>query len=245
MEKVPKRLKKQLIIGGIYLGIFLLIFGISSGFVWKKLAGKEKREFAPLKVVFLKFFPNQKNWGSLLLKVKNPNSEYGLLSFSYKVKFLDQNQNLLKEISGKDFIYPLEAKFISFPKIEIDTSKVKEVEVSFFDLKWKKTSYRDSQLLVRQVHSGLAQKPEVGYFWVDGIVKNNSPFPLRKVKIVVLLKNRKGEEIGVGESWVYDLLLEEERYFKVVFSKEAIEKIEKEIDPQKIEVFAYTNLMKF
>jgi len=248
MKKIPKRLKKQLIIGGIYLGIFSIIFFIGFSFLWKKIPHKENglEKLIPPQVVYLKFFKNQPNWGSVLVKIRNFNKNYGLLSFSYKIEFFDENQNSLKEIFGEDFIYPLEAKYLCKPKIEIETSKVSQIKISFFDLKWKKTPYKNSLLLVRQIRSGYSQPPQVGYFWVDGIVKNNSQFFLKKIRVLVILIDKsRGNEIGVGETSIYDLSLREERYFKIPFSKEVIEKIEKDIDFKRIEVFAYTNLMKF
>ena len=247
MERMPKRLKKQLIIGGIYLGIFAVIFFIGFSFFWKKISHQENEleKLIPPQVVFLKFFRNQPDWGSVLVKVKNLNEDYGLLSFSYKIEFLDKNQNLLKEITGEDFIYPLEAKYLSRSKIEIETFKVNKVKVSFFNLKWKKTSYKNSLISARQIRFGYSQPPQVGYFWVDGIIKNNSQFLLKKIKVLVILKNKWRNEIGIGETFVYDLPSGKERYFKVLFSKKAIEKIEKDIDFKRIEVFAYSNLMRF
>ena len=247
MEKISKRLKKQLIIGGIYLGIFSIIFFIGFSFLWKKIPHKENglEKLIPPQVVSLKFFKNQPNWGSVLVKIRNFNENYGLLSFSYKIELFDENQNSLKEVFGEDFIYPLEAKYLCKPKIEIETSKVSQIKISFFNLKWEKTPYKNSLLSVRQIRSGYSQPPQVGYFWVDGIVKNNSQFSLKRIKVLVTLRNKGGSEIGVGETFIYDLFSREERYFKILFSREAIEKIEKDIDSKRIEVFAYTNLMKF
>jgi len=180
-----------------------------------------------------------------LIKIKNPNQNYGILKFSYKLEFFDKNKNLLKEISGESFLYPLEIKYLSEPKIEIETNKVFQTKVIFSDLVWKETSYRDSLLSLRQINSGYSQPPEAGYFWIDGLVRNKSPFSLKKVKILAILRDKEKNEIGLGQTFVFDLKSQEERYFKILFSKEAIENLETKLDPKKIKVVAYANLMEF
>ncbi len=235
---MPKRIKKQLIIGAIYLSLFAL--GLTLLFF--PLVRKIKNsglEFKKPEIISLNFFKNTPQWGSVLIKVKNSNPNFALENFSYQVLFFDKDHHLLKQVTAKDFIYPLEVKYLTLAKVNLETQKVAQLKVVLKGFKIKKTLKKNSFLEAREIKFKFSQPPEAGYAFVEGILKNNNSVLVRKAKIIVIFKNSLHQEIGFGETYLFDLKPHQERYFRILFEKEALKSFEDKINLQDLEVYAY------
>ena len=156
---MDKRLRKQIIIAFVFLGIFSLIGGgiylthrsEPTCFDNKRNQGEEDVDCGgPCILCELKYNPplsladtptllmNQNNKVDILFKITNSNLEWGAQKFSYKVSLIGAN-NEKQEFIKSGFIFPHEIRYFIVPNIAVAFNPVKaDVEILKETIVWNK-----------------------------------------------------------------------------------------------------------
>ena len=229
-----KRLVKQIIYGIFYLAVFsLLIFLIY--FIWFKpiptcfdnrqnqgekgidCGGSCKScEINTLIIEknWIKYFPAE-NKTIIAAEIKNSNSNFGADSFLYALDIFGKNNEKIKTLSGKSLIYASDIEYI-IEFAEINSKDIGKIEISFSEISWKKT---EEFLKPRVQNRELETKTEDKTVAVSGIITNNNPFPLSKIKIAAFLISPSNIFISASKTELEDIVAYGEKSFKIIFPK--------------------------
>jgi len=156
---MDKRLRKQIVIAFIFLGIFSLIGGgiylthrsAPTCFDNKRNQGEEDIDCGgPCILCELKYNPplsladapvllvNQKNKVDILFKITNLSQEWGAQEFSYKVTLIGPNQEK-QEFIKSGFIFPHEIRYFIIPNITVAFNPSKaDIEILTETIVWNK-----------------------------------------------------------------------------------------------------------
>ncbi len=239
---LEKRQTKRLAIIIIYIFIFSLI---ASLFYWifrpsptchdgKKNQGEEEIDCGgpckacpvvikakDLEIEKQRFINSSPKMYDVVIKIKNPNEQYGAKSFRYNVKLLDANNKVLVSRSGYSFILPREEKYLIETNLKIKNDYLPhKMKVTFENYDWKEfTQYNEKpQLNVYQKRYEKVNSPEV-FGAVYGLVKNDSPFDFNSVIVKVVLKNKAGDILAVNSTQMNTLTAGEERDFRLIWPR--------------------------
>lgn len=182
------------------------------GVCLKKCAAKA--EFS-LKVVSSGFVESgSANKYDLYGEVENPNSDFGSGEFKYVFTLKDSGGNVVAEQAGKGYILPGEKKYIIANNVESSAVPV-DVELMIKENGWVKfTDYEKPQLKIinknyNEVSSGI------GFSEATGLLRNESPFTFKTIKINVILKDENNQIIALNSTEVNAVRSGENREFSV------------------------------
>lgn len=233
------RLVKQILYGALYLLVFaLIIFGVY--YIWFKPAAScsdgrrnqgetgidcggpcpscEIAKLKPLGANWAKFLPADENKISLLAEIANPNLNFGSRSFSYQFKVFGPFGALLKTVPGQSFIYPGEQKYLMEAALKINPSDVYRVELI---LASEGLIWQSKEELVKPHLSDRSIKTETANqtVKVNGLVKNEEPLSVSRVKIFALLFDSQNKVLNASYTAVTNLQGLEEQPFTINFPK--------------------------
>jgi hypothetical protein len=230
------RLVKQMLYGAIYvLVLALIIFGIY--YIWFKPAptyDKTKTiQSKPLSVNWVKVLPVSETEVSLLAKIANPNLNFGSRSFSYRFEVIGPFGALLKKVDGQSFIYPGEEKYLMAPALKINPTDVSQVKlvIATSTLIWQ-----SKEELIKPRLSSRSIKTEIAgqNVKVNGLVKNEDPLSVSRVKIFALLFDDQNKILNASYTAITNLQGLDEQPFIINFPKgDWI----KDLDPHRTEIF--------
>lgn len=230
-----KRLSKQIIYGGGFLSIVFLILA-ASYLIWFKsepscFDGRRNQEesgvdcggpcqdceiktLAPLSERWLKYF-SVDGKTAIAVEIKNSNADYAASGLSYIFDIYAKDGSKIKSIAKKSFIYAGEIKCL-FEQTDVKSSEIGDIKISLTDVNWKrKAEFSQPKIQKRQIVTSL-QDNQIGAE-TSGVVINDNPFSLSKLRIIGFLLNRNGMELGVSKTEAEDLRAFEERPFKIIF----------------------------
>jgi hypothetical protein len=132
---------------------------------------------------------------SLYFDLENPNPNFGLRSFNYKIDLYGFANKLIKSIEGESFILPGETKKI----VEISKvlGKVENARISFSNIDWKSSlDFRS----IRLENKNMRTYKEGDSFIVTGQIKNLNSFIVPKVIINGFLMDDSENILGVSKT---------------------------------------------
>ncbi len=225
---------KQIIYGTFYLSAFsLLIFLIY--LVWFKpfptcFDNRQNQEEkgidcgGPCKSCEIKTLVIEKNWIKyfsaesktiIAVEIKNPNSNFSADSFLYSLDIYNKNNEKIKTLSDKSLIYASDIKHI-IEFAEINSKDIGKIEISFSEISWKRIEeFSKPQVQNRELETKTENKIVV----VSGMVTNNNPFPLSKIKIAAFLASPSNIFISASKTELEDIPAYGEKSFKIIFPK--------------------------
>jgi len=235
------RLVKQLLYGAFYLLAIAVIFLIIY-FIFLKPAptcSDERRnqgetgidcggpcppcelvQLKSLEVVnnSVKVLPARENEISLLAEIVNPNLNFGAQKFSYQFKVIGLFGILRETIDGQSFIYPGEQKYLIEAAVKISSQDVSRVELTIKkeDLVWQsKEELVKPNLSARSVKTEIANQE----IKVKGLIKNEDPLLISKVKIIAILYDRQNKVLNTSFTTITDLKGLTEEFFNIGLPK--------------------------
>ncbi|MDO8504911.1 MAG: hypothetical protein Q7S36_03625 [Candidatus Liptonbacteria bacterium] len=147
-----------------------------------------------------------------LFVVENPNSDYAVSDLVYSLNVYDGGGSLLKTITGHSFIYGEEIKYIASPALSFGTSTPARAEFKIKDPVWIKTAnFRRPDIKIQSSASAI-QGENVQ---ITGRVLNQDIVAFPFVKIVAVLSYDFGNQAGVSETQLENLLPGEVRDFTI------------------------------
>jgi hypothetical protein len=147
--------------------------------------------------------------------VSNPNNVFGSKSFSYQIKFKDENGAIIAEKQGSSFILPGDKKYIIVNNIKLDRSPT-SIDFSVSDSQWVELDdlYEKPDLKVAnknyaEIGSGI------GFSQVSGLLQNRSPFDFALIRIKVILRDPTGKIIALNATEMRTVNAGEDRDYRV------------------------------
>lgn len=164
---------------------------------------------------------------SLLFKITNPNLNYGVKNFNYKINLYDSGNNLFKFIQGNSFLYSQEVKDFIEAAVYVGGNKAVRAEAAVSDVEWIKSDQLEPQSSLEIENFKTTQKDNL--FTVSGSIKNPNSFDIKKVVIGVIIVDGIGAPIGVTKTEINNLSSFEEKDFKVFASLDSFSAKEADI----------------
>ncbi|MHB9019980.1 MAG: hypothetical protein ACYC3G_03905 [Minisyncoccota bacterium] len=164
---------------------------------------------------------------SIYFDLDNPNQNYGLKNFKYKIDFYGFADKFLKSVEGESFIYPDQNKDTSGSKKIVEAGlriigDIKSVKITFTNIDWRPSSEFRSMKLENQ---NMQTSKDGDFFVISGTIKSLVSFTVPQVVINAFLKDASGKILGISKNELSQLLPFEEREYKVSIA------IEKELEP--------------
>ena len=228
------RLQKQLIVGLVFILIFILVgYG---AYVWIRIEptcfdnvknGKEEGvdcglvacgktcepAIAPLEVISKDYVASPVGDYDFVAKIRNPNVLYGAVSFSYNLSFLGQDKTQLAKKTGSSYILPGQTKYVVISSIG-GINGWTEASFEINSVQWSKVQSFDTAvnfMIRRQVFSS----GQNGNSELEAVVFNDSDFDFDKVDVAIVIFDEAGGIIGAAKTDIRTFLAGTERGFKV------------------------------
>lgn len=208
---------KQLIYGTFYLFILALIFfgaylkflkSDPTCFDGKKNQNEEGVDcggscgkiclpstIRDLKISETKIFLLEDNRATFFGIISNPNNDYAVKNFSYKINILKPGASSTQITSGFSHIYPNDKTYLIFPNAYYVSSPSDKIEIVLENLDWEqKENFEKPAVFVKDYK---VTETEEGIS-IDGEVSNDTFETFSEVKIYAVLKNRFENPIGAS-----------------------------------------------
>jgi len=149
--------------------------------------------------------------------VANPNQTLGSQTFSYQFTVKDAGGTVLATRNGTSFILPGDTKYIIEPNLPLTGSPAK-VELAISDPQWIEANefYEKPQLTV--VNKNYDQiTGGVGFAEATGLLKNESPLDFSQIKLDIILKDDQGRVVALNSTVMNTVQAGENRDFRVTW----------------------------
>lgn len=225
------RLTKQLIIGGIFLAIALLVVwrvyrvfvpaptctdgirngqeeGVDCGVICGKLCQAPVRALQNLPVQFIRYGNGSYD---ALAHLENPNTTYGAPRVDYTLTVADSSGKELLVRRGRTYVNPVQPRYLVFPLTGL-TGVPASAQLQFAptDVQWAALNV-DAAGSVQFAVRGDRLEPASSSFRYQATVLNNSHFDFDQVDVTVLLYDDAGQLAGAGTTILKTLKAGEER----------------------------------
>ncbi len=184
-----------------------------------------------------------------VITIENPNSLFGASTLRYKLKYLDQAGEIIKETAWlKDFILPQQEKYLLAQEIEVPKNLTK-IEVELGEVIWKKFTVQQQnpklEVILTEFSNSFQQDPG-GFYRVTGTLVNESPIDCEIIKIKVVLRDNKNDLLATNSQVVNTLHSKEQRDFNIPFPSDynMLNVTNVEIKPE-TNIFNSDNLVHF
>jgi len=180
------------------------------------------------------------DFASVYFDLDNPNENFGLKNFKYKIDFYGFADKFLKSVEGESFIYPGQNKDSAGGSKKIVEAgqriigDIKSVKISFSNIDWRPSSeFRSIKLENQNMKTGK----DGDFYVMNGRIKSLVSFEIPQVVINAFLKDFSGKVLGISKNELSKLLPFEEREYRVSVAIE--EDLESSVDYSISEAFIY------
>jgi|GEM_PF-2107531 len=164
----------------------------------------------PLAITERKIFDMGKGTYSGYVRLKNPNSEWGVSDQSYSVSFKSASGVPVHAHNASTFILPGADKVIAFPRFS-SSSAPTSLDLSLGESHFTRpVSMPTLSLEIQRRAIDLTADQSV----VSAVILNRTPFKLARVDLPVLLFNAQNQVIGANYTNINDLDYNESRSFQ-------------------------------
>jgi hypothetical protein len=150
-----------------------------------------------------------------IFQINNPNDTFGAKSFKYTATLKDSEGKIIATREGSSYILPTDTRYVTELGISTDDNAV-PASIGFVisDPQWSALEDVDKPQL--NVYGKKFGPLPVGVGnEADGIIRNDSPYDLKEVTIVVVLKDGDGNIVGVNQTQADSVRTKEEREFRL------------------------------
>lgn len=149
-------------------------------------------------------------------RVANPNANLALRKLDYTFKLLGASDETLGSAAGETYLLPGEDKYIISPSFHLAAPAVRsEFVIDNPEIKWSKVGeLRDLQFDFENITwSKSSDRP----FFTAAQLKNQNPYIISTLEVIVVLYDLKNQVIGVNTTILNLLQPDEKRFFRVVW----------------------------
>ena len=263
---MEKRQKKQIIIILTYL-FFIVFISAAIFFVFKveytcfdkiKNQGEfetdcggpcqpcpEKPVLKELEIVSTEWVYDIDSKYDVAVKIKNPNSLYGLKTFKYAVSIMGADNALLQKTGLEEgFILPGEEKYLLVQGLKLPSEPGK-IAVEFSSTDWQGfTDYEKPNFLINNKQYDVITGGTAGFSRAKGTLINNSPYDFEHILVKILLRDGQGKLLAVNHQQMNVVRSKEQRDYDTVFPHSFPGSVgQVEVEPE-VNVFSSDNYLK-
>lgn len=155
----------------------------------------------------------------LFAYVANPNNELGSRNFHYEFVVTDSDGNVTARKNGESFILPGEKKYIVDTDVKSSSYPAK-VALKIKNTSWDEFKQYQERPQLKIVNKRYTEMNSPAIFSeASGLLKNESPFDFRAIRIQILLKNESGEIIALNSTQINTVKSGENREFKALWPR--------------------------
>jgi len=226
------RIIKRLVIIFVYLVIFSLI-GTGSYYLFRTKptctdkiqnqgeAGmdcggpcvpcKEIPQAEDLQVVEKTIVPGEAGKYDALVKITNPNSQFGVAKLDYSFNLLDNAGKIIAKSEGENFILPGETKYILAFNLAADV-KPENLNFEISSFEWSKfTEFKEPDIAVYAKEFSLTSGGEPGFAKLTARMRNQSGYDFHKISAKAVIRGGDGNPVAINETNFNDVRVNEER----------------------------------
>lgn len=153
----------------------------------------------------------------VLVKVYNPNDNYGASRFAYTVSLKDAQGNVVAQKTDTSFILPKETKYLTQIGVETSSSAA-TAEISLDTVDWQLfSSYQEKPVLNVGFKRYGPVTSGVGFGQVDGTLSNESGFDFQVLRIRVILRDADKKPIAINETEMRTVIAGDRRDFRLIW----------------------------
>lgn len=151
----------------------------------------------PLEIKETALLYSAENRFDVLVSIHNPNDEAGASSFHYRLELKNETGATVAVREGNNFILPQETKYLL--EINVSAPQAKTIAVTFSEYQWQRFSgYQEPPAITISNKSYESISSGVGFGKAFGIMRNESPFDFRSIRVKVVLRDISGRPVGVN-----------------------------------------------
>jgi SLAP domain-containing protein len=215
-----------LVIPLFYLSRYVFFLSFHSSYIGPQLlnvtSGKES-----LEIIDKSIFELPQNNYYAVIKLRNPNLEWGVASQAYVVRFKDQADKIVATYSGNTYILPTSTKVLILPRF-VSGEKPVTTEIVLADSKFVRPQSTNAQLEVTR-KSIVNQN---GQMIVSASVRNSTPYTVKQIDLPVTVFDAQNNLIAASTTNVNSVISGETRSFQFVWTKEFNTAVRAEINPE-------------
>jgi len=194
---------------------------------------KEITQTKDINVLETAFALGGNNTYDVVSKISNPNDTTGAKTFKYIFTLKDSTGSIIAKREGTNFILPADTKYVAELGLQIDNNAVPvsvDIEISGAD--WQKLSnISKPQIGVYNKKFGPIENSDGNE--AEGTIRNESNYDLKEIDIVIVLRDEKGNIIGISTTQRNSVRAKEDQLFKVTWPYSLGGNVQKmEVDPQ-------------
>lgn len=181
-----------------------------------------------------------------LVKVTNPNSQFGVAKFDYSFNLTDENGKIIAQDNGLDFILPAQSKYVLAFNLSPE-AKPASLNFEINSFKWSKfLEYEEPDISIYAKQFSLVSGGESGFAKLEAKMRNQSGYDFREIQVKAVIRNGDGNPIAVNQTSFNDVRVNEER--EINFNWNSPFQIDPvsaklEVEPE-VDVFSNDNFMK-
>ncbi|HMN19704.1 MAG TPA: hypothetical protein PKA31_03880 [Candidatus Moranbacteria bacterium] len=171
----------------------------------------------PLEVLETAFVPAADEAFDFVAKLRNPNTQLGSGSFSFSFVLKGEDGKEIMRSEGSSFILPAETKYVVALGIRLPQGVSKDpLVLEITDISWQelKDVSRPQLTIVSKQYS---KSPSFVGSEAYGVLRNESPYDLAKIGIVVVLRSQEGRILGISATEKTTVKAREERDFRLTW----------------------------
>lgn len=127
---------------------------------------------------------------TILVKIKNPSSNYFLRKFGYKFDVFSKLGTRLAAIEGKSSVLPVETKYLVVPGINYDYQDILKVVFKTLDQNWEPAGNSPRYSFKTE---NLKTEVSGGYIQVKGELVNDSAFSASSIVVAAIIYGKSGD----------------------------------------------------
>jgi len=232
-----KRLLKQIIIAAVFFTVIGSIVYFS--FIKDTATGPTPTPsvfIQPLEIISQNILKVADLDYDFLVKIKNPNTDFGASNASYEANIFDQAGSLITSIQGSISLLPGQTRYEIISPIETN-QEIGDVTFKITNVDWQKLKEYIPQLLFL-VKNQEYFKSGQGFPRLRATLFNDSNFDFDRVDVHIVLFGESDKILAVNKTDIRTFLSRTDRFFEVRWLKPFEDEV------QRIEVDAYTDVFK-
>lgn len=237
MLNTSRRIFKRTIISIVYLIIFsLLIFAVYNYFATKPTCSDGTKnqneegvdcggpcsakcekipEVKSVEILEKAILASGDNQYDALVKINNPNSQFGIADFEYSLDLVDSEGKIIGRSEGTSFILPNQTKYLLAFNISAP-SKPNGLNFKIRSFRW--TNFTEYEEPLVQVYAKEFNLIGAGssFATLKARIKNLSDYDFRNITVKAVIRNAQDVPVALNQTNVNDVKVNEER--EVVFN---------------------------
>jgi len=179
---------------------------------------QERPDTQDIEILTTTLLPLASGRYDVVAEIRNPNSLYGLGSFSYSFTFFDTQGSILKKVSDRTYILPAQKRFIGEVEVEVE-GLPDRVEFTAEEISWEEFSEYEAPSLTITNKSFERASSGTDFAFSRGLVRNASPYDFETVEVFVALKDNRGQIIAINKTDMQTVRAGERRDYVVTWKR--------------------------